>query len=326
MNARTYLLALGLCAVALSVHGCAGSPRAEPASPAGAAWTGAVEFEAPMSVCVDARSQIYIHDRDLCRVFKMDNISGAGLVAFGQSGYAGPGSFRVSEGRMALDSQGRIYLAVTRASKIVRFDDLKGKGWTELDTGALGFPSPQGVTVDGGGRIYFTDGYLGLIARVDSMEGDGLLTFGAKGSGEGQFQAPSSLGLDAQGRIYVVDTANHRVCRFDDMEGSNWKSWDGKDELGRGGFQGPTSIALASNGSIYVTDPTRGRVFRFADLSGAGREVWGWDGLGARTLMPNGICLDGEGRILFTDRQGKRIVRMDDMSGKGLVSYPPSGD
>lgn len=326
MNVRIYLLALGICAIALSAQSCAGSPRTEPAAQTGAAWRMSVEFEAPMSVCADARSQIYIHDRDLCRVYKMDNISGAGLVTFGQRGYAGPGSLRVSEGRMALDSQGRIYIVVTRASKIVRFDDLNGKGWTELDTGSLGLPSPQGIAVDAKGRIYLTDGYRGLIARVDSMEGDGLLTFGSEGGGERQFKGPRSLGLDARGRIYVADTANQRVCRFDDMEGSNWKSLDGEDDLGREGFQEPTSIALASDGSIYVTDPTSGRVFRFADISGAGREVWGWDGSGARSFMPVGLCLDGEGRILFTDGQGKRVVRMDDMRGRGLVSYPPLGD
>lgn len=322
MKARMFAIRLGLCAVALCLLGCAGSPRAEPTAQAPAS-AGPFSFQAPVSLCMDAKSRIYVNDRNLCRVVRIDDISGAGLLAFGQQGYGGPGRFRISEGGMALDGQGRIYVVISRSSKLVRFDDMEGRGWTELDTGALGLPTPGGVALDAEGRIYLTDTYRCIVARVDSMAGDGLLVFGEKGEGLGQFQDPRSLRLDAEGRIYVTDAVNHRVCRFDDMQGTNWRSWDGKDGKGQEGFLEPTCIAIAADGSIYVSDSGSCRIFHFADISGAGREVWGWDGSGARSFMPVGLCLDGEGRILFTDGQGKRIVRMDDMRGKGLVSYPP---
>ena len=43
------------------------------------------------------------------------------------------------------------------------------------------------LAVDSEGRIYFIDMYTGLLGRVDSMKGDGLVVFGGKGTGKGQF-------------------------------------------------------------------------------------------------------------------------------------------
>ena len=73
-----------------------------------------------LCLCLDAQGRIYVNDRNLCRVFRMDCISGAGLLAFGQQGYGGGGPLQGLGGGMALDGQGRIYVVITRSSKLVR--------------------------------------------------------------------------------------------------------------------------------------------------------------------------------------------------------------
>lgn len=59
-----------------------------------------------LCLCLDAQGRIYVNDRNLCRVFRMDGISGAGLLAFGQQGYGGAGRFRVSAGAWPWTARG----------------------------------------------------------------------------------------------------------------------------------------------------------------------------------------------------------------------------
>jgi streptogramin lyase len=314
---------LANCVAALLFASCASAPPVPP--PAPPLTPASLELLNPTSLALDGQSRIYFSDQGLFCLFRMDDFSGKGLVTFGQKGYGGTGSFRSLEGDIALDREGRLYVVDPRASKLLRFDDMTGAGWTELDTASLGLPVPAGLAVDAQGRIYLGDSYTGRIARVDSMKGEGLVIFGEKGSGEGQFNDPRGISFDAEGRIYVVDNYNNRLVRMDDMSGANWTSYDGADSQGQGGFKEIARALVASDQSIYVSDPTLGQVFHFSDMSGAGREVWGWDGAGARPMQFFGIGLDGSNRILMVDNQGKRLVRIDNMRGDGFVSFPQRG-
>jgi len=295
------------------------APYARSSAPVG------FEAQSPTSLALDAQSRIYFSDQGLFSIVRIDDFSGSGLVSYGQKGYGGAGSFRGLEGDIAVDGEGRIYVIDTRAAKLVRFDDMTGSGWIELDTAALGLPVPEGLAVDVAGRIYIGDSYRGLIARVDSMQGNGLIRFGEKGSGVGQFLDPRGIAIDASGRIVIVDNVNDRLVRIDDMSGANWISYDGADRDGKGGFSEPARVILAPDQSLYVTDPTLGRVYHFDDMTGAGRQIWGWDGSGARPMQCIGIGLDQSGHIVLVDSQGKRVLRIDDMSGRGLISFPPHG-
>ncbi len=315
--------ALLVCIAALALASCTGVPRAMATSPQSSA--SGLELRDPVSLATDRQSRIYLSDQGLYSIIRIDDLSGTGLVSYGQKGYGGAGAFRSLEGDMAVDRDGRIYVVDTRAARLVRFDDMSGSGWMELDTAALGLPVPEGLAIDPAGHIYIGDSYKGLIARVDSMQGDGLVRFGEKGSGVGQFLDPRGIAIDATGRIIIVDNINDRLVRIDDMSGSNWVSYDGSDGDGKGGFREPARVLIAPDRSLYVTDPTLGRVFHFADMTGAARQVWGWDGSGARPMQVFGIGLDQSGRILLVDAQGKRIARIDDMSGGGLIAFPPNG-
>lgn len=314
------------CSAALFFAGCASAPPSLPAAPQAPPLTPAsLELMSTVSLALDGQSRIYFSDQGLYCLFRIDDFSGKDLVSYGQKGYGGAGSFRGLEGDIALDREGRIYVADSRASKILRFDDMRGSGWIELDTAPLDMPVPAGLAVDSAGHIYIGDSYKSRIARVDSMRGEGLVTFGEKGDGEGQFRDPRGIAFDAEGRIYIIDNLNNRLVRIDDMTGANWTSYDGADSQGQGGFKEPARVVIGADQSIYVSDPSLGQVFHFSDMGGAYREVWGWDGSGARPMQIFGIGLDQVGRILMVDGQGKRLARMDNMKGEGLVFFPPRG-
>jgi hypothetical protein len=63
------------------------------------------------------------------------------------------------------------------------------------------------------------------ILRSDDLNGTNLTSYGAQGSGVGQFYGAYGIALDSAGRIYVADTYNGRVVRIDNMKGLNWTSY-----------------------------------------------------------------------------------------------------
>ena len=74
---------------------------------------------------------------------------------------------------------------------------------------------------------------------MDNLAGVGFRTFGALGSGVGQFNKPSAVWVDSAGRIYVADTGNNRIVRMDSMSGLNW-----------------TEISVQPGGSGTLSSPT----------------------------------------------------------------------
>ena len=89
---------------------------------------------------------------------------------------------------------GRLYIADTGNKRIVRMDDLSGKGWTTF--GNIGtekrLHGPVGIAVDEAGRIYIADS-PDRIVRIDDMTGKGWITFGVRGVGVGQFTSPTGI-------------------------------------------------------------------------------------------------------------------------------------
>ncbi|HVV28674.1 MAG TPA: peptidyl-alpha-hydroxyglycine alpha-amidating lyase family protein [Rhizomicrobium sp.] len=77
------------------------------------------------------------------------------------------------------------------------------------------FQSPADVAFDAQGNIFVADG-LGN-ARVAKFTRDGVFvkSWGARGTGEGQFKQAHSIAVDAAGNVYVADTGNSRIQVFD---------------------------------------------------------------------------------------------------------------
>uniref|UniRef100_A0A6B2LSP1 SMP-30/Gluconolactonase/LRE-like region domain-containing protein n=1 Tax=Arcella intermedia TaxID=1963864 RepID=A0A6B2LSP1_9EUKA len=88
---------------------------------------------------------------------------------------------------------------------------VQGSGDGELDY-------PQGVAVDGEGRIWVADTCNNRI-EVFGPDGILLMKFGGRGSEDGMFSLPTDVAVGADGRIAVVDTGNNRIQIFECIEG-----------------------------------------------------------------------------------------------------------
>ena len=254
----------------------------------GSIGTGIGQFTTPEKLFVQPDGHIYIADPNGGRIVRIDDMTGKGWLSYGSGGRGsyvarGIGQFNQPHA-VRLDAQGRIYIAEGNC-RIVRIDDMTGKGWTEYGTGKqcgqseTTIGNPFDVAFDSQSRIYTVDGTdTPRIIRIDDMTGKGFVTYGTKGNGVGQFVEPQSIAIDTQGRIYVTDedkeTQGGRIIRIDDMTGKGWVTFP------------PVSPD-------------------------------------ARIKLPHDITIRASGKIYIANTADNSIVRMDDMTGKGYISYAP---
>ena len=137
-------------------------------------------------------------------------------------------------------------------------------------TGSNRFVNPDGIFVDGAGRIYITDWTGNRIVRINDMTGAGWTTLGTWGTGVKQFSRPIGISVGPAGRIYVADWGNNRIVRMNDMTGAGWTTLGtaGTGVNQFGGSQSAGGIFVDGAGQIYVADSVR--IVRMHDMTGAG--------------------------------------------------------
>jgi len=172
--------------------------------------------------------------------------------------------------------------------------------------GAGGLSLPSDVALGSDERIYVVDGGNQRVVVFD-RNGKYLLSFGQKGSAEGQFKDPVGIGTDNKGRVYVADTGNHRIQVF---------SSDGHFQyafpvIDKGLAVRPIDVAADASGSrIYVSG--NNKVMRF---SGSGKMVRQWGGFGegsGRFRYPGTIALGSNGAVYVVDVLNARAQAFDD--------------
>jgi streptogramin lyase len=168
------------------------------------------QFAFQSGIALDASGRIYFSDVTNARIVRVDNITGAGWVTFGNRG-TGRNQFDLPAG-VLVDGTGRIYIADASNARIVRINDMSGAGWTALGSRGAGpsqFNFPQGVAVDGAGRIYVADALNDRIVRINDMTGTGWTTFGTLGAARGS-NSPRPW-RSMLSRVYATDSSNDRV-------------------------------------------------------------------------------------------------------------------
>jgi uncharacterized protein (TIGR03663 family) len=156
-----------------------------------------------------------------------------------------------------------------------------------------------------------------------------ILSFGAKGSADGQFAEPKGITVDSAGDIYVTDTQNHRIQKFD-AAGKYLLKWGAKGE-GDGQFTEPWGVAVDKAGNVYVADTFNYRIQKF-DSAGKFLAKWGAfvdtrgqaGGSTAGLYGPRAIAFDGNGNLWVTDTGNKRLMKYD-TDGKFLAQFGSVG-
>jgi sugar lactone lactonase YvrE len=206
----------------------------------------------PKSVAIDPAGNIYVTDSRNQRIRCIDARTGVitTVAGSGALGFLGDGadpmaaSFFMQKadenpepgGSIALDGQGRLYLADTFNNRIRRVDFERRTVETIAGTGEAGF------------------------------SGDGGPATGAA------LNKPRDLELGPDGRLYVADTDNHRI-RAVDLHDGTIQTVVGTGEPGFSGEGGPAAaaklrrpfgVAFDGAGDMYVADTFNNRIRRIA--------------------------------------------------------------
>jgi peptidylamidoglycolate lyase len=273
-------------------------------------------------VAVDSHNHVVVFhsvDRNWTDSLPDEPISGATVAMFdGATGELitewGEGMFVMPHG-LTVDSADNVWLTDVGRHQVFKFSH-DGELLLELgehripgtDSGHFNLPTDVAVLDDGG--FFVSDGYGN--SRVLKFSSDGELEFqwGAKGSGEGDFDLPHGLALDGAGRLYVADRSNSRIQVFD-REGSFISEWT-REKVGR-----PYGVAADAAGRIFVVDggdqptspPDRSRVIRLSS-AGLTESVFGrfgnYDG---QFQMGHDLAIGEDGAVYVVDITGKRVQK-----------------
>lgn len=258
-----------------------------------------------------------------------------------------PGEFDFPIG-IALAPDGEVVVTDFYNARVQRFTPLG-----EYVASFAVLPNPGGIAIDAEGHIFLS--HFSAMRRDEEKKPDRITvydplgrfvrTWGATGTGPGEFDFPGGIAISPQGRVYVADQTNRRVQVFD-REGTFLFQW-GQYGVAEGQFGGnvtPTSrvggpqfIAIDTAGDVFTTEGSMARVQQFTP---DGRFVRAWGsgddrpgGFGGSIAEAHGLagpvalCFDAQqhlwvtcvsGRIQRFTREGTFLA----LAGRGAGSEP----
>lgn len=176
-------------------------------------------------------------------------------------------------GGVAVDDQGRVYVADFYHHRVLRFgaDGTFDRQWGETDStgGAperFTYPTDVAPLPDGG--FVVADAYNHRIQRFDPQ---GNFVWmqpedrNWEGEEEGQFNVATAVATGPEGNVYVADFYNHRIQIF--SPDGRFLTTLGEQGDGDGQFERPVDVAIGADGTLYVVDFGNDRVLLFAPAS-----------------------------------------------------------
>jgi DNA-binding beta-propeller fold protein YncE len=277
-------------------------------------FLGASGMESPSDIAIDPRTgKVFVADSGHDRVLRFASLTAltngaAAEGVLGQSSltsYHAPGSpmpngmFNPDD--VAIDSDGRLWVADRGNNRVLRFDDAVNKVDGANADGVLGQPNftsnsptltqsgmnqPDGVAVDSTGRLWVSEYINHRILRFDNVvnktngaNADGVLgqpnfTSNTPTLTQNGMTYPSGIAVDSSGRLWVADEINIRVLWFDNAASkANGANADGV--LGQPDFTSnswsttqsamndPKDVAIDSSERLWVVDYANNRVLWF---------------------------------------------------------------
>jgi len=228
-------------------------------------------FYEPWGVAVGPDGSVYVSDTWNHRLQKFTE-DGQPITMWGQYGQPLPevpeskNSFWGPRG-VAVDSQGRVFVADTGNKRIAVFDD-EGNFITEFGTAGLDpgqFDEPVGVAVAEDGTVYVTDTWNQRIQAFVPNE-DGTLYLPSQ-----QWDVNAWFGQSLDNKpfitvnkdkhVFITDPEGYRVIEFTDA-GEFVRTWGdfgvGPNEIGLA-----AGVAIDPAGFVWVTDAGNNRILRY---------------------------------------------------------------
>jgi tripartite motif-containing protein 71 len=257
-------------------------------------------FDVPVGVAADTQGNIYVMDTNHSRVQKFDS-HGNFLLMWGSEG-SGEGQFgdilNPREGRLAVDTQGNVYVIDLKNSRVQKFDNngqyLTHWGTEGYDEGQ--FTEPADIAIDQQNNIYVSDAGNNTIQKFDET-GRFLLRWGKYGYNEGEFSDVYSVAIAPDGNVLVTDSTG-RIQKFD-SNGQFLSTMIPEPVDNQGVFL--RSIAVDNQGNIYVADWYGERIVKF-DPEGKALAAWTGSSVSLDwSFNMQEIAVDQYGNIYITD-------------------------
>ena len=190
-----------------------------------------------------------------------------------------------------------------------------------VNPNARAFPEGLGIAAGPDGNLYVTD-RKPSVSVIDPATGTVLRSWGATGTGDGQFgEDYLSVAVAPSGLVYIADPGNRRIQVFNP---------DGTYVRELGGFDGTATadevlryMAIDTAGNVYVPDFSHTTLVKFdAD----GNVAWRRGGPGeSDPALRNGsysLAVMGDGKILATYDPGRTALLLDPSDGSVIGQWP----
>ena len=289
----------------------------------------------PFHVVFDGSGNLYIADRDISQVRKVDTSGVISIVAgtnlAGGSGDGGSAtSARLLYPQGLCFANGNLYISDVGNSRIRKVNSL-GNISTVAGNGNEGYSGdgntatvaqlsvPQGVVVDAAGVIYIADTGNNCVRKVDAT--GKISTFAGDGTGQpgysgdtgaatsARLNQPTRVALDGNGHLLIADSAN--LCARQVNLTTNIITTIFTDTVGTDsavvdvGADGSGNVYVTTDSQIYKIDSTSTTTVIAGDGTNPGNSV---DGPATSTgLWPTGMSVDASGKIYLVEETYSRL-------------------
>lgn len=209
---------------------------------------------------------------------------------------------------VAYDAQGRLYVADTLRSQIIRYDAV-GVGTVFADAGD-GIVAPSGLSFDAAGNLYASSYLTDTIRRITPAGAASLFADAADG-----LDGPFGMTFDQAGNLIVASLDNRSVLSLNPA-GAGSLVADAAD-----GLFTPIDVAFDEYGDLFIADTLANKVFR---LDGAGA-LTTFAGAADGVVSPAGLVFDADGDLLVANYLVDTIVRLDPLGNSSLFAGSSAG-
>ncbi len=292
----------------------------------------------PFDVAYDRRGNLYISDAAAHRIRRVDGETGliSTIAGRGEPGFSGDGG-AATEARLnepyglAIDAEGNVYFADRLNRRVRRVDartgiiaTIAGDG-SKQSTGdggpavSAGIVEPNGVALDGRGKLYIADvsGHRVRVVdlatgRISPFAGDGAARRSGDGgpAGSASFFGPRAVHATPDGAVLIVERNGHSLRRVAPDGTVSTVAGGTKGSRGDGGpardatFDGPKEIDVSPDGEILSVD-TENNAIRLIDRAGVVTMV------ANKLARPHGAAFAPDGRtFVVADSEHHQVIRL----------------
>ena len=183
--------------------------------------------------------------------------------------------------------------------------------------------SPWGIATDSKERIVVAESSANCISIL-TQQGHKILSFGSKGTDNGQFNSPHGITVDSNDNIFVVNKDNHRIQKF--TSAGKFIASTGSKGINPLQFSDPVGIAFNSkNGKIYVCDQSNQRIqILNTDLTFSS-SFGSFGSADGKFYNPLDVAFDSSGKVYIADSANHR-VQVFTPKGKFLHKFGSKGE